>query len=107
MIHRFAPLLPHFAFLLALSPPLLAAGGKSPPIIPLPEKMELKDGFFPLARGKPGPGTAPKILVDSASEETGRYLAAQLGMTLGVKIPVLRDSSGAAKGRVIRLTTNG
>jgi hexosaminidase len=105
MRHRFALLLPRLVLALAFSTPLFAGEAKIPAIIPRPQKLEVKDGFLLLARGKPG--VAPAILVDSTSEETGRYLATQLGAVLGAKIPVVRESKGPGKRRLIRLTTKG
>jgi hexosaminidase len=71
--------------------------GAKPSIVPLPAKSETKKGDFQLTSGT-------KIFVDAASEQTGRYLTAQLQRLSGQSIPVQQGAD--SKGNIL-LTTNG
>lgn len=81
-----------------------AAETNLPAIIPLPQKMERREGVFRLQPDNPSPGA--RILVDAASEETGQYLARQLRKSTGYPLPVVKAKTGAkaAKGDIV-LTT--
>jgi hexosaminidase len=82
-----------------LIPTVFAANTKTAAIIPLPQKMELRDGTFNLT-------SETGVYVDSASNATGEYLADRLRPATGyparvsTKIPA---GEGALKG--ILLTT--
>jgi hexosaminidase len=66
-------------------------------VVPLPAKTETQKGDFQLT-------SDTKIFVDTASEQTGRYLAAQLQRYSGQSIPVQQAANIASKG-TISLTT--
>ena len=72
----------------------LAAGRPVPAIIPLPEKIESRGGTFVL-------GLKTAIVVDSASRDTGEYLARRLRQSTGYPFPV---RGGVASGGIV-LTT--
>src|SRR5690242_9577306 len=61
----------------------------TPAIIPAPQKMELREGQFRL-------GADTSIYVDSASRETGEFLAAKLRQSTGYKWKVIIKSSAKA-----------
>jgi hexosaminidase len=79
-----------------------AAGADVPSIIPLPQQMERLEGSFQLA-------PATRIYPDSASMQTGKFLAAHLTKSTGFRFKVVRKNMSdlkmaAANG--IWLTTN-
>ena len=95
---------------LALVATSLFAGNPTPPtIIPLPQKLELHDGVFQIQPGQSvsgvRDGTETKILVEPASEGTGRYLAEQLRKSTGMGFRVLRDADAVVAKGQIRLTS--
>jgi hexosaminidase len=72
----------------------LAAGADTCTIIPVPQKVEAREGVFKLR-----PET--RILTDAASQETGRYLAGRLGQSTGFKLEVAAgDEKQAAPGSI-------
>ncbi len=73
-----------------------AAEMPAPAIIPLPQKMTMQEGVFNLR-----PDT--KILVDSASKDTGKFLAARLRAGTGYPVEVSADLKST--GGTILLTT--
>src|SRR5215510_15066566 len=87
---------------LAILLSLLALNGcgsaVKPALVPLPQKIEVRSGNFHL-------NNDTKIAVDSASDETGRYLAAQLLRQSGQQIQVQQNSTGSAAKGTIVLTT--
>ena len=76
----------------------LTANATTPAVIPAPQKMELRDGEFKLT-----PQT--RIYVDSASRETGRFLAGQLRRSTGYPFKVSTKSGAGAASGAILLTT--
>jgi hexosaminidase len=69
-----------------------------PSIVPMPQKFETRSGNFHL-------NNETKIATDSASDETGRYLAAQLLLLSGQQVQVQQQpNNGNAKGTIV-LTT--
>ena len=58
------------------------AKAEMPDIIPLPVKLELQPGTFVLAQ-------TAKIVVSPGAEETGRYLAAELGRRVSIHPDIL------------------
>ena len=75
-----------------------AVAADAPALIPLPQKIECREGAFKL-----GPKTP--ILVDSASQDTGQYLAGRLRQATGYKLSMVSSTQPrTAKGAVI-LTT--
>ena len=67
---------------------------RSPAVLPLPRKMEAREGQFELT-AKTG------IVADAASQETARFLAGQLHRSTGWKIQVRSaKSSSPAKGEI-------
>src|SRR5205807_1523664 len=79
-----------------------AADTTAPAIIPLPQKMELREGVFKLR-------PEAEILVDDTSMATGRFLADQLNKSTGYRLKsrVQTKARGqAVKGSIV-LTTQG
>jgi hexosaminidase len=81
---------------------LLALNGcgsaTKPSIVPMPQKLETRSGSFHL-------NNETKIATDSASDETGRYLSAQLLRLSGQQVQVQQlSNNGDAKGTIV-LTT--
>lgn len=76
----------------------LTATAGTPAVIPAPQKMELRDGEFKLT-----PQT--HIYVDSASRETGRFLAEQLRRSTGYPFKVSPKSGAGGASGAILLTT--
>jgi len=71
------------------------------PIIPRPQKIECAPGVFELRPGGPGLN-ATRILVDNASEETGRYLAEQLRQLTGCGLQVAKGGKESeGKGDIL------
>ena len=103
---RSAPSLPHFRVrvklilgMVALSLSALSlSSAAEPSLIPQPEKMARREGFFTLA-----PET--RIDTDSASEDTGRLLADRLKKSTGWRFKINRGAAPEQGGIVI--TTRG
>jgi hexosaminidase len=76
----------------------VAACAAEPALIPMPEKMIVREGAFALR-----PETL--ILVDNSSKATGTFLAERLRTATG--FPFRTQSPGKSTGGAIRLTTNG
>ncbi len=92
-------------FLFSLPALTVFAGDTNlPSIIPLPQKIEQREGVFHLRRGNRTSGS--QIMVDTDSRETGEYLARQLRKATSYPLPVVRMKAGAwaAKGGIL-LTT--
>jgi hexosaminidase len=82
-----------------------------PSIIPLPQKIERREGVFKIRPEKRILGlhvrSGTKILTDAASLETGRYLAGQLRKSTGYQLPVgLKAGARDTKGSIILTTDN-
>jgi hexosaminidase len=91
---------------LSLAPALSAA---APAIIPLPVQLQTRPGVFTLCPSQPLSG-APmratrKILVDSASLETGQYLAMALSRSTGCRFAVVTNGSPGPVRNALLLTT--
>lgn len=71
-----------------------------PAIIPAPQKMEVSEGRFQLEPNTP-------IIVDSASAETGAYLAAKLRASTGYLLPLQTNNEPATEIGSIRFTMSG
>ncbi len=78
-----------------------AAGSNIPSIIPLPQKMEMRDGAFHLT-------DHTTIYVDSASRETAPFLAERLRPSTGypLKVATTRHTDAAIAGRILLTTEN-
>jgi hexosaminidase len=84
---------------LSLAATIFAADTNSPAIIPLPQKMELRNGAFKLS-----PDT--KIVTDFGSRETGKFLAEPLRKSTGCPVKTGIKFFGATAGaNSILLTT--
>jgi len=75
-------------FLFSFSAALFAAGTNSIAVIPLPQKIELRDGAFHLT-------AATRILVDSGSRATGEFLAERLRPATGFPLKVATKYFGS------------
>ena len=89
---------------------LAVPGFASPPaIIPLPKTMTNYPGIFTLCPSQPIPGAparaTQKILVDSASLQTGQYLATILFKSTGFQFVVATNGSAGPVRQAILLTT--
>ncbi|HKI70407.1 MAG TPA: glycoside hydrolase family 20 zincin-like fold domain-containing protein, partial [Verrucomicrobiae bacterium] len=91
--------LPIFILVLCLAARVCVAQADSPAIIPLPQKMELRSGTFKLT-----PET--KIVADSASLETARYLAARLRKSTGYPLRIVNSESNGADEGILLTTQN-
>jgi hypothetical protein len=84
---------------------LLAA---TPAITPLPQLMQTRPGVFTLCPSQPVPSIstmpATQILVDSASLETGQYLAAVLPKSTGYQFQGLTNAGTSPMKGAILLT---
>jgi hexosaminidase len=78
-----------------------AVGSNAPAVIPLPQKMELRDGAFQLT-------VRTRIYVDSASRATGRFLTERLRPSTGFPLKTGTKYSGAAAvpGGILLTTRN-
>ena len=87
--------------LLSLTATVFAADTDGLAIIPLPQKIQRLDGAFQLA-----PGT--RIYVDSASRQTGNFLAGKLRPSTGYPLKVSAElfSSAAIKGGILLTIKN-
>ena len=79
---------------------ILAADVAPPALLPLPQKVELREGAFEL-----GPET--RIRFDSAARETGQYLAERLRQGTGYAFTVSKTSKTQVNRGEILLTTKG
>ena len=81
----------------------------APALIPLPQQMQTRPGVFTLCPAQPIPGAPAqaltKILVDTASLETGQYLAALLLKSTGYQFDVRTIADDSAVRGTILLTT--
>jgi hexosaminidase len=68
-------------------------------VVPMPQKFESAKGDFPLSG-------QTKIIVDSASEETGRYLAAHIQRQTGKSLTVLQPKITQSQEDIVLTTTN-
>ena len=89
---------PALFLLLSLIAATALAAGTGPALLPLPQKMECREGAFQLQ-----PKT--RIVADSASKETGQYLAERLRSATGFKPAVKSGTSEIAGAGAIVLTT--
>ncbi|HEV2391928.1 MAG TPA: beta-N-acetylhexosaminidase [Verrucomicrobiae bacterium] len=71
---------------------LFAGTSKTPALVPLPQKLEMRKGTFVLR-----PKT--RIVVDAASRDTGDYLAQRLRHSTGFALPVVSDAK--TKGDIV------
>jgi len=76
--------------------PAVASGELA--LIPLPEKCEKRQGTFRLQ-------ASSRIVVDTPSQETGRYLAERLRSGTGFKLPLVSSAKEAGGAGDLRLTT--
>lgn len=76
----------------------IAAGVAAPALIPVPQKLELRNGRFELV-----PET--RIRVDSAARETGEYLATRLRACTGYPLKVSTTSKAQVNKGEVLLTT--
>jgi len=96
---------------LAVAPVLFAGEAETPSIIPLPQKMALREGTFSLrsARYFAGIRTASgtKIMADAPTQATGQYLAEQLRRLTGQEFRVARLGVAASpKGQIVLTTSD-
>lgn len=97
--------------LVGLASALLAAPtfAATPAIIPLPKQLQVRPGVFTLCPGQPIPGAparaTTRILVDSASLQTGQYLATTLFKSTGYQFVVATNGSAGPIRNAILLTT--
>jgi hexosaminidase len=92
----------------------LAAGAgfaATPSIIPLPVQMQVRPGIFTLCPSQPIPGAparaTTKILVDSASLETGQYLGTALFKSTGNQFTVATNGAvGPIRGAILITTVS-
>ena len=75
-----------------------AFAADTPALIPLPQKMECREGAFSLQ-------PKAQILVDRASQDTGQYLAERLRKATGFKLKVVANKQPRASKDAIILTT--
>jgi hexosaminidase len=87
--------------LLSLTAVAHAAGPNAPAIIPLPQKMELRDGAFQLT-------SATRVYVDPASRATGHFLTDRLRPSTGfpLKTGTKHFGSAAVPGAILLTTRN-
>ena len=89
-------------------PPITAS---APNIIPLPVTLSNRAGIFTLCPSQPGtPAPARalmQILVDTASQQTGQYLAAALFKSTGYQFQLAPSTAvNAVKGAILFTTSN-
>jgi len=75
-----------------------AFAGDLPAVIPLPQKMECREGAFQLQ-----PKT--RILTDATARDTGQYLAERLGKASGYSLKVSKSTQAEPAKGTILLTT--
>src|SRR6266851_2013686 len=78
--------------------PVFAGDTNGPALIPLPEKMECREGAFQVR-----PET--RVLVNAAAKESGEYLAERLRKSTGYRLRVDRATGGRLSAGDILLTT--
>lgn len=83
-----------FGILLSLLALNGCGSGVKPSIVPLPQKSETKKGDFQLT-------SETKIFVDAGSEQTGRYLGAQLQRYSGQSVQVQQGVDSDAKRSIV------
>ena len=76
------------------------AADQAPALVPLPQKMESRQGAFTLQPRTP-------ICVDSASQDTGQYLADQLRKGTGYRLSIISSKQPRKAPGAISLTTVG
>jgi len=74
------------------------AANQTPALIPLPQKMESREGAFRLT-----PST--QILVDRASQDTGQYLADRLCRATGYSLNIISSTEPRSPSGSLMLTT--
>ena len=72
--------------------------GDAPALIPLPQKMECREGVFQLQ-------AKTRILTDVPANDTGQYLAERLGKATGYDLKVGRSTKAQPTKGAILLTT--
>jgi hexosaminidase len=77
-----------------------AVAGETPALIPLPQKMECREGAFKLQPKTP-------IRTDAAARATGNYLAERLGKSTGYSLKVATTTGPQPIKGAILLTTKG
>ncbi|HVM47757.1 MAG TPA: beta-N-acetylhexosaminidase [Candidatus Acidoferrum sp.] len=89
--------------------PALAALAAAPALIPLPQQMQVRPGVFTLCPTQAVPGlpihSTTRILVDSASLDTGQYLAATLLKSTGCQFDIKTNAAGLPVRGAMLLTT--
>src|SRR5579862_2514781 len=75
-----------------------AAGTNTLTVIPLPQKMELRDGIFALS-------ASTRVYTDSASRETAPFLTERLRLSTGYPLKTSTTSAAEAIPGGILLTT--
>lgn len=88
-------------FFLSLTAIAHGVGANTPAVIPLPQKMELRDGAFQLTAGT-------RVYVDPASLATGHFLTERLRLSTGfpLKTRVKYFGRGAVPGGIFLTTRN-
>lgn len=86
---------------LFLAAAVFAAGAGLPAIIPLPQKVELRDGSFPLT-------AETRVYADPSSQATAAFLTERLRPSTGYPLPTSAASSGgqAIPGGILLTTQN-
>src|SRR5580693_2535032 len=87
--------------LLLLTAAALAGSSSAPAIIPLPQKMELRDGVFQLTADT-------RVFADSASRATAKFLTDGLNPSTGypLKVSTKHFGSAAITGAILLTTKN-
>src|ERR1700677_3608055 len=86
---------------LFLAATVLARCATVPAIIPLPQKMELRDGVFQIT-------VETRVYLDSGSRGTGKFLTERLRAATGYPLPTsIKHFGSAAIPGAIFLTTKG
>ena len=75
-----------------------AFAADTPALIPLPQKMECRDGAFKLQANT-------RILTDAAARETGQYLVDRLGKATGYSLKTATSTKAQPGKGTILLTT--
>src|SRR5436190_20805966 len=101
---------PILAFVLLISAFTAAFSSfAAPGIIPLPVTMQTKPGVFTLGPAIPSPNgnarATRKIFVDSASAQTGQYLAMMLSRSTGFQFSIVTNNAVGPVHNVIMVTT--
>src|SRR5580698_3930539 len=77
------------------------AEAQGPAIIPLPKTMDVQHGNFVLRAGGQAPEAGTKILANPGTEETGRYLAAELRRRASAECDVSSDATSPGAGNIV------